>query len=113
MANLVKISALIIVLAVAGFGYYMYQQGLNPLNVNDIKIATDGTKSKLDKISDTLAEKDGAAKESRIYKRKDAEGNWYYSNEPPKEGEEAETMIYRSDTNLLPPLPEDNKKKKQ
>jgi hypothetical protein len=112
MGNFAKLSALIIVLALGGFGYYMYQSGLNPLDINDIKLATDSTKSKIDKISETISEKDIPAKESKVYKRKDAQGNWYYSNEPPKEGEEAEVMIYRSDTNLLPPLPEDNKKKK-
>ena len=112
MGNFMKLTALIIVLALGGFAYYMYQQGLNPLDINDIKLATDSTKSKIDKISDTIAEKDIPAKESKVYKRKDAQGNWYYSNEPPKEGEEAEVTTYRSDTNLLPPLPEDNKKKK-
>ena len=112
MGNFVKLSVVIIVIALGSFAYYMYQQGLNPLNINDIKLATDSTKSKIDKISDTIAEKDSNARESKVYKRKDAQGNWYYSNVPPKEGEEAEVTTYRSDTNLLPPLPEDNKKKK-
>jgi len=112
MGNLVKITAVIAVLAIGGFAYYMHQNGLNPLDVNDIKTATSSTKTKLDKISETIAEKDIPNKESKVYKRKDAQGNWYYSNEPPREGEEAEVMIYRSDTNVLPPLPEDNKKKK-
>jgi len=112
MANLVKITALLMVFVLGGFAYYMHKHGLNPLDINDIKTATSSTKTKLDRISETIAEKDIPAKESKVYKRKDAQGNWYYSNEPPKEGEEAEVTTYRSDTNLLPPLPEDNKKKK-
>ena len=112
MGNFAKVATLIIILALGGFGYYMYQNGLNPLDINDIKLATDSTKSKIDKISDTLKEKDISAKESKVYKRKDAQGNWYYSNDPPGEGEEAEVTIYRSDKNLLPPLPDDNQKKK-
>lgn len=112
MGNFIKLTAIVLVLGIGGFAYYMHSNGLNPLNINDIKAATSSTKTKIDRISDTLAEKDVPAGESKVYKRKDAQGNWYYSNEPPKEGEEAEVMTYRSDANVLPPLPEDNKKKK-
>lgn len=110
--NFVKTVLVVAILAAGGFAYYMVNNDLNPLNIDDIKTATSSTKNKIDKISATISEKDVASKESKVYKRKDAQGNWYYSNEPPKEGEEAEVMTYRSDTNVLPPLPEDNKKKK-
>lgn len=107
-----KMIALLFIVATGGFAYYMHHNGLNPLDIDDIKAATSSTKTKIDKISRTIAEENGLSKESKVYKRKDAEGNWYYSNEPPKEGEEAEVLIFHSDTNVLPPLPEDEKKKK-
>lgn len=110
MNKFFKYIALILVLAVGGFAYYMTQNGLDPFNIDDIKIAAGSTKSKMDRISEVVTEKGTPAKESKVYKRKDAEGNWYYSNEPPKEGEEAELQVFRSDTNVLPPLPEDKKK---
>lgn len=112
IGQLIKSLLFIALLAAGGLGYYMYHQGLNPLDADDIKTVTDTTKTKIDKISDTIKEQDTLPKESKVYKRKDSQGNWYYSNEPPKEGEEAEEMTFRSDTNVLPPLPEDNKKKK-
>ena len=116
MGKFVKITILLILLVLGGFGYYMTQMGLDPLNIDDIKAATSSTKSKIDKISetvtDTIADKDLPAKESKVYKRKDADGNWYYSNEPPEKGKDAEVTTYRSDTNLLPPLPEDKNKEK-
>lgn len=112
LGNIIKNLIVIAVLAAGGFAYYMFYQGLNPLDMDDINTATTSTKNKIDQISKTVAEKDSMPEESRVYKRKDADGNWYYSNEPPKEGEEAEEMIYRSDTNVLPPLPEDNNKEK-
>jgi len=99
------------VIAAGGVSYYMYKNGLKPLDANDLKRVTDTTKSKIEKISDTISDKNNLSGETKVYKRKDAKGNWYYSNEPPKAGEEAEELTYRSDTNVLPPLPDDNKKK--
>lgn len=110
MASLIKKIAVIAVLILGGFGYYMYYHGLDPLDMNDIKTATSSTKTKIDKISATITDKDSLSKETKVYKRKDTQGNWYYSNKPPEKGEEAEEMTYRSDTNVLPPLPEDKKK---
>ena len=111
MGSLLKTLMVIAVLALGGFGYYMYYNDLNPLDMDDIKTATSSTKNKMDRISETITKKDSLSKETKVYKRKDAQGYWYYSNEPPGEGEEAEEMTYRTDANVLPPLPEDNKKK--
>lgn len=112
MGQLVKLTLFVAAIALGGFAYYMVYNDLDPLDAEDIKKATSSTQSKLEKISDTLAEKNSTGKEEKVYKRKDAEGNWYYTNEPPEDGEEADTIIYRTDTNVLPPLPEDDKKKK-
>ena len=111
IAKYLKMIFVVLILAAGGFAYYMHHNGLDPLDINDIKTATSSTKTKIDKISKTITEKESLSQESKVYKRKDAQGNWYYSNEPPKEGDEAEVMTFRSDTNVLPPLPEDNKKK--
>ena len=110
MGNTIKILSLVTLVAIGGFGYYMYENKLNPTDVDDIKKAASSAKAKLDKISDVVTDTKDINKESIVYKRKDAKGNWYYSNQPPEEGEEAEKIIYRSDTNVLPPLPDDKKK---
>ena len=109
MGNIVKVLSLIVLLGASGFVYYMYQNKLNPTDVEDIKKAATAAKSKIDKISNVVTDTTDVAKESVVYKRKDANGNWYYSNDPPEEGEEAEAITYRSDTNVLPPLPDDKK----
>jgi len=99
-------------LGIAAFAIYMVRQDMNPLDLDDIKKAATSSKAKLDKIPKVLDGTVDNLDQSVIYKRKDAKGNWYYTNEPPKEGEESETLIYRSDTNVLPPLPDDNKSPK-
>jgi len=112
MGNIIKLLGMIALIGAAAFAYYMYKNNLNPMDMNDVEKATSAAKSKIDKISDVVTDSAGISKESIVYKRKDANGNWYYTNEPPPEGEEAETVIYRSDTNVLPPLPENKKGKK-
>jgi hypothetical protein len=110
MRQIIKFLVAIALLGTAAFAIYMVQQDMDPLNVDDVKKAATSSKSTLEKLPKVL---DGTVEnlnESVIYKRKDAKGNWYYTNEPPKEGEESETLIYRSDTNVLPPLPDANKK---
>ena len=112
MRNIINKLGLIALLGAGVFAYYMYQNKLNPTDINDIKKAADSARTKIDKISDVVTDTADINRESVVYKRKDAKGNWYYSNEPPEEGEEAEKIIYRSDTNVLPPLPGDKKTKK-
>ena len=104
-----KFIVLAMVLSAAGIAYYMYQNNLNPLNTDDLQQAVSSTKSRFENIQDAV-KASGGGKESVIYKRKDAKGNWYFTNEPPAKGEESEKMTYRSDANVLPPLPEDGKK---
>ena len=112
MRKLINVLGLIALFGAGAFAYYMYQNKLNPTDMDDIKKAASSARSKIDKISDVVTDTGDISKESIVYKRRDAQGNWYYSNEPPKEGEEAEAITYRSDTNVLPPLPDDRKSKK-
>lgn len=109
MRTLIKFFLAIALLGIAAFAFYMVQQDMDPLNVDDIKKAATSSKSTLDKLPKVLDGTVDNLNESVIYKRKDAQGNWYYTNEPPKESEESETLIYRSDTNVVPPLPDDPK----
>jgi len=39
-----------------------------------------------------------------VYKWRDADGNWQFSNEPPPPGIYSDITIYRSDTNVTPAL---------
>ena len=110
MRWITKFFLAITLLGVAGFTIYMVQQGLDPLNINDVKKAATSSKSSLEKLPQVMDGTISDTNESIVYKRKDAEGNWYYTNEPPKEGEKSEKLIYRSDANVLPPLPGDNQK---
>lgn len=96
-------------LAAAAMAYYMYRQGLNPLDPDDLQHTLSSTKERFATMEEAV-KASGHKKESVIYKRKDASGHWYYTNEPPEAGEEGEKLIFRSDTNVLPPLPEDGKK---
>ena len=112
MKQIIKFLLTITLLGIAAFAIYMVQQDMDPLNVDDLKKAATSSKSTLEKLPKVLDGTVDNLNESVIYKRKDAKGNWYYTNEPPKEGEESESLIYRSDTNVLPPLPQDNKKSK-
>jgi len=107
MRWIIKLLVAITLLGVAGFAIYMVQQDLDPLNVDDIKKAAISSKSNLEKLPQVMDGTISDTNESIVYKRKDAKGIWYYTNEPPKEGEESEKLIYRSDANVLPPLPED------
>ncbi len=109
MRALIKFFLAIALLGIAAFAFYMVQQDMDPLNVDDIKKAATSSKSTLDKLPKVLDGTVDNLDESVIYKRKDAQGNWYYTNEPPRDGEESETLIYRSDTNIVPPLPDDPK----
>lgn len=109
MRALIKFFLAIALLGIAAFAFYMVQQDMDPLNVDDIKKAATSSKSTLDKLPKVLDGTVDNLNESVIYKRKDAQGNWYYTNEPPREDEESETLIYRSDTNIVPPLPDDPK----
>lgn len=103
---------IIIILIGAGvMGFYMYQNNLNPLNPADLSKAKEGILSKGNKITEVVTQPDQTPKQTIVYKRKDKNGNWYYSNEPPKKGEQAEATIYSSDTNVIPPLPDDKRKK--
>ena len=110
MRVIIKFFVAVALLGIAAFAIYMVQQDMDPLNVDDIKDAATSSKSTLKKLPKVLDGTVDNLDESVIYKRKDAQGNWYYTNEPPKEGEESETLIYRSDTNVVPPLPDDPKK---
>lgn len=112
MRQIFKFFVAIALLSIAAFAIYMVQQDMDPLNIDDVKKAATSSKSALGKLPKVLDGKVDNLNESVIYKRKDAQGKWYYTNEPPKEGEESETLIYRSDTNVLPPLPDDTKKSK-
>lgn len=40
--------------------------------------------------------------ETTVYKWKDKNGEWHFSNQPPPEGVAAEITIYRSDVNVMP-----------
>jgi len=106
MRWIIKLLVAITLLGVASFAIYMVQQGLDPLNVKDIKKAATSSRSKLEKLPQVVDGSISDTNESIVYKRKDAKGNWHYTNEPPKDGEDSEKLIYRSDANLLPPLPE-------
>lgn len=110
MKQLIKFLIAIALLGIAAFAIYMVRQDMDPLNVDDVKKAATSSRSTLEKLPQVLDGTVDNLDESVIYKRKDANGNWYYTNEPPREGEESEKLIYRSDTNVLPPLPGDNKK---
>ena len=101
----------ILLLALGGLGFYMYQNNLNPLSFDDINKAKSGILEKGNKISEVVTEPNVAPQKTTVYKRKDDKGNWYYSNDPPKPGEQAEAVTYSSDTNVLPPLPDDKKNK--
>jgi len=103
---------IILLLGVAGTGVYMYQNHLNPFSLDDINKAKTGILSKGNEITQVITAPDQTGKTTTVYKRKDANGNWYYSNVPPKPGEQAEALTYSSDTNVLPPLPDDKKNKK-
>ena len=109
MRQIFKILLALTLLVVAGFVIYMVQQGLDPLNVKDVEKAAKSSTSTLGKLPQVVDGSISDTDESIVYKRKDAKGNWYYTNEPPNEGEESEKLIYRSDTNVLPPLPEDKR----
>lgn len=109
MRQIIKLLLAITLLGVAGFVIYMVQQGLDPLNIKDVEKAASSSKSTLRKLPQVVDGSISDTNESIVYKRKDAKGNWYYTNEPPKDGEESEELIYRSDTNVLPPLPKDKK----
>ncbi|MGD8559893.1 MAG: hypothetical protein PVF34_01000 [Gammaproteobacteria bacterium] len=101
IGSLVKTVVVLAVIAAGALGYYMYANNLNPLDTDDLKKAVTSTRSRFDNIQDAVkAAGDGG--ETVIYKRKDKNGNWYYTNEPPEEGEQSEKLIYRSDTNVLP-----------
>lgn len=107
MRQIIKLLLAITLLGVAAFVIYMVQQGLDPLDVKDVEKAANSSKSTLGKLPQVIDGSISDTNESIVYKRKDANGNWYYTNEPPNEGEESEKLIYRSDSNVLPPLPED------
>ena len=109
MRQIIKFFLAISLLGIAAFAVYMVQQGMDPLNVEDVKKAANSSRSTLEKLPQVVDGSISDTNESIVYKRKDAKGNWYYTNEPPKEGEESEKLIYRSDTNVLPPLPEDKR----
>lgn len=110
IGKLFKMIALVAVMGIAGLGYYMYQHQLNPLDSNDLKKALSSTKSRFDNIEDAVKAAGSKGPKTVIYKRKDANDNWYYTNEPPKEGEQSEKLIYRSDTNVIPKLPGEGEK---
>ncbi|MCI0504980.1 MAG: hypothetical protein L0Z73_02610 [Gammaproteobacteria bacterium] len=109
---MIKLVLAIVLLGAAAFAIYMLQQNLDPLNADDLKKAAASSKTTLEKLPGIMDGTMDNLNESVIYKRKDAKGNWYYTNEPPKKGEESESLIYRSDTNVLPPLSTSNSKSK-
>jgi len=113
MRAIIKFFIAIALLGIAAFAVYMVRQDMDPLNFDDVKKAATSSRSTLEKLPKVLDGTVDNLDQSVIYKRKDANGNWYYTNEPPKEGEESETLLYRSDTNVLPPLPDDNKSSKK
>jgi len=43
-----------------------------------------------------------------VYKWRDADGAWRITDEPPPRGVEYERLEYRSDTNVLPLVPDGN-----
>ena len=104
---MIKFLIAIALLGAAGFAIYMVQQGMDPLNVKDLQKAAASSKTTLEKLPQVMDGTVDSLNESVVYKRKDAEGNWYYTNEPPKAGEESETLRYRTDSNVLPPLSND------
>ena len=112
MRWIIKFLVAITLMGIAGFTIYMVQQGLDPLNIDDVKKAATSSKSSLKKLPRVMDGTISDTNESIVYKRKDAEGNWYYTNEPTKNGEKSEKLIHRSDANVLPPLPGDNQKSK-
>ena len=110
MRALFKIIAFGALTGIAGLSYYMYQNNLNPLDTEDLKKVATTTKSRFDNVQDAIKAAGEANGETVIYKRRDASGKWYYTNEPPEAGEESEKLTYRSDTNVLPKLSDDGKK---
>jgi len=49
--------------------------------------------------------------ETKLYKWRDATGQWQVSDTPPGEGIKFEVLQYRNDVNVVPALPEKNKEK--
>lgn len=106
MGAIRQLIVLFILLALCAGGAWLYMNDINPLDWGAVKDEWAKTQGKVDDISRIIENPNAPDKtETKVYKRKDADGNWYYTNEPPKEGEEAEEQVYRSDTNLMP-LPE-------
>lgn len=79
---------IIILIAIAGGGYYAYQHGM--LNT----YLSPGVKSKLDHIDPNMT--------TTLYKWRDAQGQWQVSDQPPPAGIKYETLNYHKDTNVIP-----------
>lgn len=47
-------------------------------------------------------------REVTVYRWRDTEGNWHFSNEPPAEGIDYQVLEVNPDTNLIPGLPGKN-----
>ena len=82
-----KILALVILIAAAAGGYlYLHPDVIHPL------------------LQGTPLEPQPA--ETKLYKWRDATGQWQVSGTPPGDGIKYEILQYRSDVNVVPALPE-------
>jgi hypothetical protein len=85
-----KILALVILIAAAAGGYlYLHPEVIRPL--------LQGTPLALPPA------------ETKLYKWRDATGQWQVSDTPPGAGVKYEILQYRSDVNVVPALPEKKK----
>ena len=52
------------------------------------------------KITKAVSEKSGAGHETKVYKWKDKQGEWHFSNHPPAKDVASSIKIYRNDVNI-------------
>jgi hypothetical protein len=93
---------LLVIIVVIGF-IYAYR--------TDVQIDDNLIKG-ISQIRHQFGDKSDEATTTKIYKRRNAKGEWVFTNEPPPAGKEGQVLEYRSDTNVMP-APEKDKKEKE
>ena len=88
---IVKVLVVVVLVAVAAGAYYVYR---NPALVIPL---FEGTP-----LESTVRETLGT---TRVYKWRDADGNWHITDEPPPEGTKFEKLEYQNDVNVVPSVP--------
>ena len=70
--------------------------------LTELQQITGQTQNQIEKARQRLLEEN--ATETKIYKYRNTEGNWIFSDKAPKRTESLEIHIYRSDANIFPKI---------